>query len=339
MRAVVLEKYGTGEEAFEIKEVEEVFPERDEVKIKVAGFGLNFADVMARKGLYRAAPELPCVLGYEVAGEVVEIGSAVSDLKIGDKVLANTRFGGYASYACAKESTTVKVKSLDNLGGLMALATQYTTALMCLEECVKIRPGETVLVHAAAGGVGSALVDLLKNKGAYVIGSVGSSSKLEHIKKHGVDLAVSYQKDDFWEEIIRYRPDGLDVIFDAVGGKVYKEGFKRLRSGGRMVTYGAAYRTNTSPGLISNLKMLLKFGFTHPLFLLMKSKTIVGVNMLEIGDHRTEILTELLARAVKLFESGIINPIVAGEFPVEDIAKIHQKFENRKFIGKITMKW
>lgn len=339
MKAVVLTQHGPGEKAFSIQEVKDVFPQTGEIKIKVKAFGLNFADVMARNGLYRAAPPLPSILGYEVAGEIVEIGDQVVGFKVGDLVIANTRFGGYAEYAVANQYTAVKVQTLDHVGKLLALPTQYTTALMCVEEAIKVRKGETVLIHSAAGGVGGAMVDLLKDKGVTIIGTAGSHEKLDFIKTKGVDIAVSYQNEKFWDEIKKVHSKGIDVIFDAVGGKVYKEGFKQLNVGGRIVVYGAAYRTKTKPGKLAMIKMLLQFGFTHPLFLMMKSKTISGVNMLEIGENRTDILHDLLNRSVQLYEKGTIDPVVGGIFSVNDIGKIHQNMENRKYMGKVSIEW
>jgi len=163
MKAITLVKHGKAESAFEERECPKPLPKDGEVLIRVEAFGLNFADVLARLGLYREAPPIPCVLGYEVAGDVVEVGNGVDKSWLSKRVTAFTRFGGYAEFATTQASGIAEIGNMD-AGKATALATQYGTAWYMACDRAFIRKGDAVLVHSAAGGVGTALTQILKQK-------------------------------------------------------------------------------------------------------------------------------------------------------------------------------
>ncbi len=337
MKAVVLTAKGKGVDVLKLQELERPKLSEGRTIIKVEGFGLNFADAMARRGLYRAAPPMPSVLGYEIVGVIEEIGDNEL-LKVGNRVLAFTRFGGYAEYVSADVRAVVKIDDIP-LGEALALGTQGATAWFAAFYNIKINKGDNILVHSGAGGVGSMLIQMLKNLEVNIFSTAGSESKRKLLKDQGV-TALDYRDDSYWNQIKSLTNGrGLDVIFDAVGGKTYKNGFKTLSAGGKIVTYGAAYRTNSKPGLITTIKMMFQFGFTNPLFCMMNSRTICGVNMLKVGDDRPDILQICLREVVDMYQKGLIKPTVHGVFPVDQIGQIHDDLENRKVIGKAGIKW
>ncbi|HYG50537.1 MAG TPA: zinc-binding dehydrogenase, partial [Flavobacteriales bacterium] len=252
MKAVVLKKYGNAADAFSYTEVNEPVVGNDQVKIKVEAFGLNFADVMARKGLYRDAPALPAVLGYEVVGKVVEQGSNVKKNFIGTRVVGFSRFGGYAEYAVTSHMAVVPVSETDEAGKLLALATQYCTAYYAAFVATTVQPGDVVLQHAAAGGVGTALTQLCNLRGAGVIGLTGSDAKKPYLTENGCLEAINYKKEDY-AGVIAKKYKAVDISFNSVAGSTFKKDSGLLNKGGRLVCYGAAERMNGKFGFLSTL--------------------------------------------------------------------------------------
>ncbi len=340
MKAIQLIKYGNSRESFKIAELVKPEISADEVLIKTETFGLNFADVMARRGLYNDAPPLPCVLGYEVVGRIARTGANVKDVKEGQKVVAFTRFGGYAEYAITNSSgVTVIPEDMDN-GVATALSTQYCTAYHAAYDMANIKEGEIILIHAAAGGVGIALLQLAKRKGCKVIGTAGSEEKIQFLRNAGIDYAINYREVDFEVEILKLLgKEKPDVIFDPIGGKSFKKSKSLLNFGGRIVTYGASDQLTRRKGFISGLKLLFGFGFLHPVGLLMKSIGVLGVNMLRIADHKPEVLQRALENVVAMASKHEIEPFVGREYKAEDIAEAHEYLESRNSIGKIVLHW
>jgi NADPH2:quinone reductase len=340
MQAVVLQENGPAQEAFELLERNTPVPGKDEVLIQVEAFGLNFADVMARLGHYRDCPPLPTVLGYEVVGGILDVGSNVRELKTGQRVLAFTRFGGYATHVAADSRAVVPIPDAMDAGKATALATQYCTAYFAAEEMVKLKEGDHVVIQAAAGGVGTALVQLCKHHRCIVYGAAGSEEKLDYLLQIGVDHPINYRKKKLHKEVLKIMEGGRpDVIFNSVGGSTVKKGYKTLGPGGRMVCYGAADVTGKKKGVLTSLKQGYDFGFMFLPFLIMESKGIIGVNMLRIADEEPEVLNRVMTNVVELFKAGVIDPVVGAEFPVERVVQAHEYLESRQSIGKVVVKW
>ncbi len=340
MKAIELVKYGNAADAFEIREME--IPEigDNQVLIKVSTFGLNFADVMARRGLYKAAPPAPCVLGYEVAGHIEKPGSAVKDYKPGERVVAFTRFGGYAEYALADVRALARIPDHISNGEAAALTTQYCTAYHAAYDAANIRKGETILVHAAAGGVGIAVIQLARERGCIVAGTVGSQEKVDFIKGLGVDYAINYRTHDFVEEIRRQVPGGVvDVVLDPIGGSTFKKGRSLLNVGGRIVGYGASDQLNRKGGWLSKVRLLLGFGYMNPVSVLIQSQGVLGVNMLKIADHKPEVLQRVMNKVMDLARKGSLKPYIGKEYRAGEIAEAHAFLESRNSIGKIVLHW
>jgi len=338
MRAVVLTKFGKPEEAFEIQERPIPTPKNHEICVKAEAFGLNYADVMARQGLYDDCPPLPAVLGYEVVGRVHQIGKDVEGFEVGQRVVSLTRFGGYAEYAIADARATAGIPEDMDYCIAAALATQYTTAYYCSSYTTQLHKGEHVLIQAAAGGVGTALVQIAKSKGCIVYGTAGSEKKLEYLRSIGVDYPINYNTTNFVKEIERTSgKKSLDVIFDSIGGSTARKARKLLVNGtGRIICYGVASRRS---GILGTLELAFGFGFLAFVDFLVKSQGITGVNMLQIADDRPEALKYCIQNVVKQIEEGTLKPTVGGRFAIEDIAKAHEFLGSRKSIGKVAIHW
>ncbi len=338
MKAAILTKFGAIENAFEIKEVPNPTLSEGQVLIKTEGFGLNYADIMAVQGDYKDCPPLPAIIGYDVVGEIIETNGACGNLKIGDRVTAMSRFGGYAELVASDSLACAKIEDDYEAGKAMAFTTQYCTAYFCFNEVQHLHKGDTVLIHAAAGGVGTALVQMALDRGCTIFGTCGSDEKVDYLKSIGVHYPINYRADDFFEEVKKINGKiGLDAVFDAVGGTSVKKGFKLLGSGGRLVVFGAA--SITEANIIKKLKMVFGFGWYHPLQFIMSSKSIIGVNMLRIGDNRPHLLKRCLDGVVRQVNEGKLDPKVAKTFKIGELTNALNYLKSRKSIGKISVLW
>ena len=340
MKTYTIIKYGEPEKAFELQEKPTPVPAANEILVAVDAFGINFADIMARNGLYQDAPPLPAVIGYESVGRVEACGSDVKNkLEKGTRVVAFSRFGGYASHVVSDERAVVPIGEDMDAGVACALAVQYSTAWFCAEEMIRLRKGNHVLIQAAAGGVGTALVQLCKRHGCIIYGTAGSDKKLEYLRELGVDYPINYNTSDFATEIKKLRPEGVDVAFDSVGGKTFRKSFNSLNKGGRIVGYGAAENLGGGLQIWDTLKMVFNFGIYHPVQFLMNSRGMIGVNMLRIAGNHPDWLKICLESVVDLVKKGEIKPTVGGVFSADKLADAHRFVESRKSMGKVIVKW
>lgn len=339
MKAIYLVQHGKAENAFELRETPKPVPKPGEVLVRVEGFGLNFADIMARKGMYRDAPPLPSIIGYDVCGRVERVGSNVKHLLEGDRVTALTRFGGYAEYALTDARAAVKITDKPDVAEATALTTQYCTAYYCAAEMVNLFEGDKVLIHSAAGGVGSALMQYAKHKGCQIFATTGSASKVQVLKNMGAHHVLNTAKNDFEEWIDELtKGDGVDVIFDAVGASFIRKGIASLAHGGRIVCYGAA-NMSSSKNIFVQLGKALQFGIYHPVQFMLNSKSLIGVNMLRIADHKPNTLKRCLENVVRLYNEGVFKPTEGKIFKAEEIAQAHNYLESRQSTGKVACKW
>ncbi|MCB9230509.1 MAG: zinc-binding dehydrogenase [Bacteroidia bacterium] len=339
MKAWTLVKYGKPADSLELRETALPEPGPGQVRIKVEAMGLNFADVTAVNGFYRDAPPNPAVLGYDVVGTIDQLGEGVTSPAVGTRVTALTRFGGFADYALTDWRAAVPVGDME-AGKAAALATQYCTAWFAAEDRVHLRRGDHVLIQAASGGVGIALTQMAKRRGCIVYGTAGSEDKLKFIREQGVDVPINYRKEDFFEVIKKARgKEGLDVVFDSLGGKPFKQAYKLLAPSGRIVGFGAASRFKGGIGIFNDLELVSGFGFYNPAFLLMESRAIIGVNMLRVADNRPLVLKDCMEQVVDLTLKGELNPVVGGEFTADQMPQALEYLESRKHVGKIIVKW
>ena len=340
MNVLILARHGSPQLAFELRNRPEPVPGPGQVRVAVEASGVNFADILARRGAYPEAPRPPCVLGYEVVGRIDALGPGVPAAALGQRVLAFTRFGGYASHVLTSAVGVVPIPEDLDAGAAAALATQGVTAYVAAEELVRIHPGDHVLVQAAAGGVGTLLVQLALARGAVVAGTAGSEAKLALLRRLGVTHAINYRTHDFSSELLRLtggrRPD---VIFDSVGGASARKGLALLASGGRIVLFGVADLAGGGWVLPRAVRAFLAFGWVHPLDLMLRSKGILGLNLLKLADERPEVLRRAMAAMLDLAARGSVKPIVDREFPAAEIAAAHAYVESRQSMGKVILRW
>lgn len=335
MEAIYLKQYGDSDRAFELKNFDLRMPKPGEVQIEVTFSGLNYADVMARKGMYKAAPAPPSVLGYDVGGTIVKVGEGVSEDWLGKKVIALTRFGGYASHVNTSLNGLVELPNGMDLENGMPLTTQGVTAYLATHFCLNVLKGDVALVHAAAGGVGQMLVAILKSKGAYVIGVVGREEKVTPCKENGCDEVIL--RKDYFTLSKEKKMKPLDLIFNAAGGKLFKTDVKNLNKGGRIVAFGAAERNKK--GVLGMLKLVINFGFYSPIPFIMKSNSVIGLNVLALGDEKPFLIKQALEGLMLLLKEKAINPKVGHIFKASEVTQAHKIFEQGASQGKIVLKW
>jgi NADPH:quinone reductase-like Zn-dependent oxidoreductase len=341
MRAVVLTGTG-GPEVLQVQERPDPAVGPGEVRVAVRAAGINFADTMARVGLYPDAPKTPCVLGYEVAGEVETVGEGVSGHKVGDRVIAGTRFGGQAELVTVAAEQALPLPERLSFEQGAAFPVNYGTAYAALTVMGGMREGDRVLIHAAGGGVGISATQLARNAGAEIFGTA-SPGKHEAIRAQGVRHAIDYRSQDFEAEVMRITGgEGVDLIIDAIGPTSFRKDYRLLRSGGRMVMYGLSESTSAGArDLPATLKSLLKMPLaTMPwwksLTMMNENKGVFGLNMLSWWDREGN-LDRVTAPLLTDLEAGRIEPIVAESFSFERAGEAHEFIAQRRNVGKVVL--
>jgi NADPH:quinone reductase-like Zn-dependent oxidoreductase len=330
MRAVVMTKHG-GPEVLEVQERPDPSLGAGEVRIEVAAAGVNFADVQARVGFYPDAPKPPCVVGYEVAGKIIELGAGVEGLQAGQRVLAGTKFGGYASQVVVPAGDVVALPDELSFEQGAAIPVNYATAWAALIGYGNVQPGERVLIHAAGGGVGVAATQIAKRLGAEIYGT-SSPSKHERIRELGVEHPIDYTREG-WEQGL----PPFDLVMDALGGHSHRRSYELLRPGGRLVAFGVAnVVSGEKRSLVAGLRTLLR----TPRFNLIKqmtiSKSVIGLNMLSLWKDR-KTLQPWIDPLRELLDDGTIQPVVAGAFSFDEAGEGHRMLSERRNLGKVVL--
>ena len=338
MLAWILTKHGDPEKVLRLQEYPDPKPGDGQVLIDAEGFGLNYADVMAVRGLYREAPPVPSILGYEVVGRVEAAGAGVPEDLIGRRVVAFTEFGGYAQKIVTDHRSTAIVPETTTLGEAAALATQGCTAWYASMVLCPLHPLERVLVHSAAGGVGHLLVQIALNRGCEVIAIASGSKKLDLLRSMGAQYVLDRKAEDHLDRLRKLtssRP--IDVSFNAVGGSTFKQDMSMLASGGRLVLFGGSERG--SLGSFGTLKFVWRMGILLPIFLMMKSQSLLGVNMLKMSRNKPELLALCLRQVVEAYRDGIIRPYVHREFDHTELPEAHRELAAGGTMGKLVVLW
>lgn len=338
--ALVLQKNKKGAEAFVRQEWTLPTLQARQICIESEAFGLNYADVMASNGLYREAPPRPSVIGYEVVGHIVATGSDLSNDLVGKRVLAFCRFGGYARHVITEEYAFSIIEEQDSAGEMLALCTQGVTAYYMAHYLSPIRPKERVLIHAAAGGVGSLLIQMAKNVDAEVFAKIGSSQKKEFVKNLGADHVIDYSEGDYYEQVNQILgKNRLDISYNPNAGDSFKKDLQLLGSGGRLFLFGASQMSNSKWGILSALNFLRKMGRPLPIGFMMRSKSILGVNMLKIAGFKPDVLQICLENVVALHKEGKITPQIGGSYSIAEFKKAFDLLAAGKTTGKIMITW
>jgi NADPH:quinone reductase-like Zn-dependent oxidoreductase len=302
-----------------------------QVRIDVAAAGINFADVLARIGLYPDAPKPPCVVGYEVAGTILELGDGVSGLTPGQRVLAGIKFGGYASQVVVPAADVTLLPERLTFEQGAAIPVNYATAWAALIGYGSLQAGERVLIHSAAGGVGIAATQIAKHAGAEVYGTA-SPAKHARITELGVDHALDYTTGG-WE---RGLPP-FDVVLDAIGGASFRRSYTQLRAGGRLVAFGAsAVMSGQRRNYVTALRTVLRMPRFNMLKQMTESKAVIGLNMLTLWKDR-ETLEPWMAPLLALLDEGVIQPVVGGTFGFEEAGAAHTMITERRNLGKVVL--
>lgn len=334
--AIFLVQKGPAKQAFKRQEITLPPLKNSEVLIESEAFGLNYADVMARNGLYREAPAMPCVIGYEVVGKIIEVGPDGDNETIGQRVLAFCRFGGYSRHVTTSALAALPIGDLP-AEEVLALSTQGVTAFYMTDYLAAIQKGERVLIHAAAGGVGTLLIQLAKRRGAVVIAKVGSDDKAKIARAMGADFTINYRSKDYYN-VLNAQPK-IDISYNPVGGSTFKKDFKRLNPGGRLFLFGGSELSGGKFGIFSSMNFLRKMGLLLPAVLMMTSKSILGVNMLKIADNKPEVMHTCLAAVLDLYKKKEIKVVVGKVYSVNDISEAHDYLESGTSSGKISICW
>ncbi len=330
MKAVVITKHG-GPGVLQVQQRADPSLSPVQVRIEVAAAGVNFADVMARMGLYPDAPKTPCVVGYEVAGTILEVGEGVQNVRVGQRVFASTQFGGYASQVAAIATDVVALPDELSFEQGAAIPVNYGTAWAGLIGYGNLQPGERVLIHSAGGGVGIAATQIAKRAGVEVYGTA-SPGKHARCVELGVDHAIDYTKPG-WE---RGLPQ-FDVIMDAVGGASFRRSYNLLRPGGRLVAFGASSLVS---GERKNVVTALRAVARMPRFNMIKqmseSKTVIGLNMLSLWKDRGT-LEPWIEPLQEMLDDGTVKPVVAEAFGFDDAGAAQNMITERRNVGKVVL--
>lgn len=337
MRAVWITRHG-GPEVLEVRETPDPEPGPGEVRIRTRACGLNFAEVTARQGLYPDAPKPPCVVGYEGAGVVDAVGPGVEAPAVGTRVIYLTRFGGHSDTVVVAADQAFAMPEEMSFEHGAALPVVYLTAYHMLFRVARLRRDEHVLVHMAAGGVGTAALQLCRTIPGVVTYGTASAHKHDYVRSHGCHHPIDYRSKDYVEEVLRLTDGrGVDVVLDALGGKDWRKGYELLRPTGMLVAFGMA---NVSVGgrrrILHVLKQLAQVPRFSPMKLLGDNRAVAGVNMGHLWDER-EMIREEIEAVIALYREGRIEPHVHRTFPFSRAAGAFAELEHGRNLGKVLL--
>lgn len=337
MKKIIVEKPG-GYLSLVIKDSSQPNPKDNECLVEIRFIGVNYADIIVREGYYTAAKGLyPLVPGFEYSGTVTQVGSKVTRFKVGDQVCGITRFGGYVTAIAALESSIRHVPNEWSLAEAAGLLVPHLTAFHALFNVAHVKPGERVLVHSAAGGVGSALIQQSKAHGCIVHGVVGSQKKQSAAESLGADHVVVKSK-DLWQKLDELAPEGFDAIFDANGLTTPRPGYERLRLGGRLIVYGFAelFPRGKRPWL----PMLAYRALRVPKFRIRKmtstNRTIAGFNIAFLFD-RVDLSDPALDRIIEMANNKLIKRPNIKLFPFKNVSESHKYLESGLSVGRVIL--
>jgi len=320
-----------------LREQPDLAPGNGQLRIAVQTSGVNFADVLARLGLYPDAPKPPVVVGYEVCGVVDRVGAGVTTHRVGDRVIALTRFGGYADQVVVPAPFAFAVPAVIDAATAAAIPVNYVTALLALYRMANLTAGETVLVHGAGGGVGIAATQLARLRGATVLGTA-SAAKHEAIRAFGVAHAIDYRTVDVAAEVKRLTNGrGVDVVLDPVGGRSFADSYRLLAPLGRLIAYGvSSVATGERRSLWRALATIVTTPRFNPLSLMNRNRGVFGLNVGHLWSER-ERLAEGMTLLIDEVAAGRLRPIVARTFPLDRAADAHRFIQSRSNIGKVVL--
>ena len=309
-----------------------------EVRVQARACGLNFAEISARQGIYPAAPKPPCVVGYEGAGVVDQVGEGVDDIAIGARVLFVSRFGGHSDRVVVARYMLVPIPDALDFPEAAALPVNYLTAYQMLFRLRRIEPGDRVLVHAAAGGVGTAVLQLCQTVDDVTTFGTASASKHDHVRAQGCTHPIDYHSKDYVDAVEELtNGEGVDLVCDALGGADWKKGYSLLRPSGMLVCFGLANASKAGKrSLVRVAGQLLRTPRFGPMGLMGDNRSVAGLDLGSLWGHEAKI-QEGLRKVVGFWETGAARPHIDGTYAFDDAAQAHERLERGKNVGKVLL--
>lgn len=336
MQQVFISSTG-GPDKLVLRESPDPQPTADQLRIRVKASGINFADILARKGLYPDAPKLPAVVGYEVAGTVDAAGPQASGDWIGKPVFALTRFGGYADTVCVPQTQVFEKPAQLTFEQCAAIPVNYLTAWQLMVIVGSLSKDETILIHNAGGGVGLAAIDIGRHIGARMIGTA-SAGKHAFLKERGLHEAIDYTRGDWTPELMRLTDNrGVELVLDPLGGAHWKKSYRALRHTGRLGMFGISTASESSlPGVLKLVSVAIGLPWFNPIPLMNDNRSVFGVNLGHMWHENAKIRTWFKA-LIDGVAAGWIRPHVDRTFPLAQAGEAHAYIEARRNTGKVVL--
>lgn len=337
MKGVTITRHGPPS-VLEVREYPDPVPGKGQIRIDVAASGLNFAEVSARQGLYPDMPKTPCVMGYEVGGVVEAVGEGVTGLAVGDRVVALTRFGGHASKVAVDQELALKMPAKMTMSDAAAIPVNYLTAHHMLFHVGTVHPGSTLVIHMAAGGVGTAVLQLVKGIADLTIIGTASAQKHDYLRKLGCTHPIDYRHQDYAEEIRKITHGrGADIILDPLGGPHWRKSWDLLAPAGRMVAFGfSSVVSGSKMNVLRVAGQVIQTPLFSPMGAMDKNRSMQGVNMGHLWSE-SRVMRRQLERVVALYDEGIVQPHIHARVPFSEAARAHEMIEGRQNVGKIVL--
>ena len=336
MNSILIRKTG-GPDVMEVQNRPMPNPGEGEVLIEVKAAGINFADILTRKGLYPDAPKLPLVPGYEGAVSVRAVGKEADRQLIGNQVMSFTCFGGYSEYVCVPACQVFSLPAGLRCIESVAIPVAYSTAYLLVVVMGSLHANETILIHNAGSGVGLAALEIAKKIGACAIGTA-SSNKHELLKELGFDYLIDYRKEK-WHKVIAKNTGfrNIDLIIDPLGGSNWRKSYRVLGPTGRLGIYGISSVCGRRTGSFLNLlRAVIEMPLYHPLSFLDNNKGVFGVNMAHLWDQPDKIRS-WMDQIIQGYREGWVRPHIDRVFKFNEAGIAHEYIESRKNIGKVVL--
>src|SRR5215469_6006801 len=340
MRTMVIGRYGPPE-VFEVRESPAPTPKPGEALVRIHAVGVGFADLMQRMGIYPGTPKPPFVPGLEVAGVVERVSTGSPGerpLQVGERVVALPKLSGYAEQVAAPAERIFRIPEGISFEEAAAIPVNYLTAYHTVFVMGNLQPGDRILVHGVAGGVGGAAVQLAKAHNLKVFGTA-STAKQEFLRNIGVDYLIDYMRQDFVDVVRRAVPEGIEMVMDPIGGKSFTRSYRCLGPMGRLAIFGfsAAAGPEGKRSLWRAAKAYVATRRFHPLKLMGDNIAIIGVHLGHLGETRRAILAQELNELFRLYSAGKIKPVIAKTFPLEEAAAAHRYIHSAQHVGKVVL--
>lgn len=324
-------------EVLQVREASAPIPHSGEVRIRVEAAGINFADILGRMGVYRDAPEMPYVPGYEVAGTIDAVAQGVTGLAEGEKVFALTRFGGYSDTVCVPYKQVFPRLEWMSTHDAAALPVNYLTSYIMLVVMGSLQPGNRVLIHDVGGGVGLAALDICRIIGAETFGTA-SPHKEEAVRGHGLNHFIDYRHREYEYELMQMTNDeGVDIVLDPLGGRHWRKNYRLLRPTGRLIHYGLNSAVSGRKGSWWRLwRAYLQVPFYTPLGLMDDTKAVMGMNLAHLWEH-ADLLRPWMEQIVAWYDEALFRPKIDRTFPYNKVVAAHDYIHERENIGKVLL--